>query len=342
MKQLPLILMTILLLLGTIVQGQESNLEEQKTAIYEEEKNALKSKVKQINETFELGGITKEEAEKRKSEVATYHAEKIKKRVADLENGTMASDTTRNKRVSISVGGKNKDGDDSRFKIIINNDDSQNDTISIKKDKKYNRAMQFFKIGFGVNTTITGNQSDINSSPYNVWKSNSFEIGSLHKIRLIKKSNFVKLNVGYSLLWNRYSPEGNQYFVKDEEQTNIEVFEGEVIKSKLSQFQLYVPLGLEFNLGKNKYRFNNGFSFGAGAYMGFNMRTKQKLKISVNGDKDKRVDKDKFNTNTFVYGLYGEIGYESFRFYGKIQMNPLFNNNPVNEFPVHFGVIWQL
>ena len=93
----------------------------------------------------------------------------------------------------------------------------------------------------------------------------------------------------------------------------------------------------------NYFRYNDDRSFkvGLGGYAGFNLGTRQKLKYEDNGEDVKEKIKGNYNTNNFIYGLSGYIGWGDFSLYCKYDLNTIFKDNPVDERNISLGLRWD-
>jgi hypothetical protein len=66
--------------------------------------------------------------------------------------------------------------------------------------------------------------------------------------------------------------------------------------------------------------------------MGFKLGTRQYLEYTdIGGVAIEEVQYNNFNMHKFNYGISGYLGYRSFSFYVKYDLNPLFKNTEVKN-----------
>lgn len=342
-----LVLASLCLIMGKM-QAQDTiqktdpiyKLEKLKESIENEEKEFLKFAVETINKRLENGEITNELAEKLKLEAAKKHALNIQNRWVIAENRIELlgrndmhynDETENSSQISLSIG-----------KVTGLSVRSRNKPI--KYDiRTTNRAL--FAIGFN-NTLIDGQSLD--NSPYKIGGSGFVELGWIWTTRLLKKSNFVRVNYGLSMQWNKLSVKDNLYFVENGNQTTLEEFPLDLKKSKFRTTSLVVPLHFEFgpstmtDKGNSiRYSINNQFKIGVGGFAGVNLSTQQKLKFEENGDNKKQKSKSDFNTTNFLYGVSGYVGVGDFSVYAKYNLNDLFKNQVVDQRNISLGLRWD-
>jgi hypothetical protein len=154
------------------------------------------------------------------------------------------------------------------------------------------------------------------------------------------------LKYGFSVMYNNICPTDNRYFVPDgNKQTNLEVFPYELEDSRLKNVYLVAPVHLEFDFSGNKSKDgNSGFSthkgvrFGIGGYGGFRIKSKQKMYYNIDDDKIRIKTKGNFNANDLIYGVSTYLGYKETSLYLKYDLNPLFENNVVDQNNISLGV----
>jgi len=325
-------------------------LKEQKAKINQQEKEALKYEVENINERLKDGSVKEDEANVLKQKAAEKRALNIENRIAIVDNQInllernqgkmlvlMELDTITGKgiRLGVDINGKPA--------IIFK---SKNWKSEIRYDR---RTYSDFVMAVGLNNAIVEGQS-LNDSPYKIGGSRFFEMGWQWRTRLFKNSNFVRLNYGFSFQFNGLKPKDNQYFVAlDNGQTELQEFEYDLSKSKFRIDNLVFPIHFEFGPSKLKtteetmrYSLRNQFRLGLGGYAGFNMGTRQKLKYDRNGDNVKDKLKRGYNTNDLVYGLSAYAGVDGVLLYVKYDLNPIFKNAAVDQRNVSLGLRFDL
>lgn len=322
-------------------QERIEKLRQQKEMISIEEKAYLKTEVERINQRMENRNITAEEAEDLKLEKARMRALNIENRMAIIDN-------------EIALLERNDDAYklDSDTKGEIAMTIGPNTRFSFKSKNKVPKydvrtsSQLLFAIGFN-NTLIDGENLD--NSPYKIGGSGFVELGWIWSTRLLKNSNFVRVNYGLSFQWNKLSIKDNLYFVDNGTITTLEEFPLELRKSKFRTTSLVVPLHFEFGPTKMKdygdrirYFNDDQFKIGIGGFAGVNVSTLQKLKFKENGDTQKQKINTDYNTSDFVYGLSGYIGVGEFSIYAKYNLNELFKDQAVAQHNVSLGLRWAL
>lgn len=306
-----------------------------------QEKDFLRAEVEGINLRLEKAEITKEKAEELKQEAAQKRAMNIENRVAIIDNQI---ELLRRNDESYQSGGKTNSDVIVSFGKKNGLYRNRNET-PVKYDIRTANHL-LFAIGF--NNTIIDGQS-LDDSPYKIGGSGFVELGWLWNTRLLENSNFVRVNYGVSLQWNKLSIKDNQYFVADGNETSLETFPLELKKSKFRTTSLVVPLHFEFGPSKMKdygdrirYFTDDQFKIGLGGFAGVNLTTQQKLKYRENGNNQKQKNKSDFNTTNFVYGVSGYVGVGDFSVYAKYNLNTLFKNQAVDQRNLSLGVRWAM
>lgn len=212
-----------------------------------------------------------------------------------------------------------------------------------------NRSYGFLVMGISFNNAMT-EEGGINDTPYRFGGSRSFEIGYARRTPVFRNSNWLNLVYGFSFQFNGLKPEGNRIFVNNDGVTELQEFEFNLSKNKFRMDNIIVPLHLELassrrvtNVNNVRYINGNEFKLGVGGFVGLNMTTLQKLEYR--NENDRRV-KDKlksgYNTNTIIYGLSAYLGWNDFAFFAQYNLNPIFKNNPVDEYNFQIGVRYEI
>ncbi|MCP4976572.1 MAG: hypothetical protein GY931_10460 [Maribacter sp.] len=333
-------------------QQKVEQLKKQKERISEQEKEALKIEVEEINKQFEKNEISYEEAKVLKESTAKKRALNIENRIAIVENEILLLE--RNNGEVMNVEAMDSIGVSS---LEINIDLKRADGSSmlwekrrrLKKELKYDRrTYSDFVMAIGLNNAIIDGQS-INDSPYKIGGSRFFELGWSWRTRIFTNTNFARLNYGFSFQFNGLKPKGNQYFLVENGQVELQDFEYDLKKSKLRMDNLVFPVHLEFGPSKlhktektMRYSLTNQFRFGLGAYGGFNIGTRQKLKYNRNGEKVEDKLKRGYNTNDLVYGLSAYVGFDGVLLYAKYDLNPIFKDAPIEQNNISLGLRFDL
>lgn len=315
--------------------SQESNkeklFEKQKQEIITEEKEKLRRKVEMYNAQLENKVITQEDAEKLKKEAAKLHAKNIENRLAILEN-------------ELEFQERNE-GSGNMVSIEFGSDGKVLQVVSTEKDRKYdNRTTSDLVIAAGFNNALEEGQS-LNDSDFKIGGSRFFEIGWAWKTRVFDNSNWLRLKYGFSFQFNGLKPTDNRYFVENEGITELEEFDFDLDKSKFRMDNLVIPVHFEFGPSTKtetaktiRYNADGKLKLGLGGYAGLNIGERQKLKYSVDGDKKKDKLKGSYNTNNFVYGLSGYLGWGGATLYAKYDLNPIFQDPNIELHNVSIGL----
>jgi hypothetical protein len=305
--------------------------------ITKEEKQALKNEVEAVNIQLELRKITKDEADKEKQRLAEIRAKNIEERVA-LEQKKLED------LVQQKVDGKITDSDTLKKPTNIIIKWEKGDKDCVKECKPEKRTTSQFVLAWGFNNLVTNKA--VANSDYYYWQSHFFEWGFTNNTRIFKEDNLLHLKYGFSVMYNNICPTDNRYFVPvDNNQTNLEVFPYELECSRFKNVYLVAPLHLEFDFsgnklknGKSGFSTHKGFRLGIGGYGGFRIKSKQKLFYDQGDDKVRIKTKGNFNANDFNYGVSSYIGYKATSLYVKYDLNPLFENNVVDQNNISLGV----
>jgi hypothetical protein len=305
--------------------------------ITKEEKSALKTEVEAVNVALQNGKINKEEADKEKQKLAETRAKNIETRVAvEQENlKTLVQNKVDGQITGLDTLKK-------PTKIILKWE--KGDKNYVHKAKAEKRTTSQFVLAFGANNLVT-NKAVANSDFY-YWQSHFLEWGFTKNTRIFKNDNLLHLKYGFSVMYNNICPTDNQYYVPGANgQTNLEVFPYKLEDSRLKDVYLVAPLHLEFDFSGNKSNYgNSGFSthkgvrFGIGGYGGFHIKSKQKMYYNIDDDKIRIKTKGDFNANDFIYGVSTYLGYKETSLYLKYDLNPLFENNSVDQHNISLGV----
>ena len=337
-------------LLTTNVYSQETeepnkisvnSLEKQKGRIVEYEKEKLKKEIDEINEKILNGEISENDANNLKQELAEKHALNIENRSAIIDN----------KIELIERNGDNEEKNTSYFSINFGDEDADNIRnfgVSIKRKKSdivYDRRTTTGGfLAFGLNNVITSVES-LEDSDYKVGGSRFFEIGWDWNTRVFDNTNWLRIKYGLAFQFNGLKPTDNRYLVDTGEQTELQTFPLDLKKSKFRMDNFVIPVHFEFgpstkveNKDYFRYATHSHFKVGLGGYAGINMSTRQKLKFKDDGERKNQKLKANYNTNNFVYGLSGYIGWGAGSLYAKYDLNPIFKNNVKEQRNISLGL----
>ncbi|MCV9932615.1 hypothetical protein OIU80_09995 [Flavobacterium sp. LS1R47] len=306
--------------------------------VTKEEKAALKQEVEVVNVQLSEGKITKEEADKKKIQLAEARAIIIEQKVTVAQNEL-------NDLVQQKVDGKIKEKDSTRTYIIsFDCKRCGKDKDSIYREK---RTTSQFVFAAGLNNLVT--DGSIKNSDYRFMGSHFYEWGFTFNSRILKDHNLLHAKYGLSLMYNNLRPTENRNFVVDGKQTVLEVNPINLDDSRFRNVYLVMPLHLEFDFsgsktenGKTYFRTHKSFRFGIGGYAGINVKSKQILKYDQDDIKEKVIAKGDYNVNNFIYGLSTYMGYKDVSLYLKYDLNPLFTDNEIKQNNVSLGLRFDL
>lgn len=306
-------------------------------AITKEEKAALKEEIESVNRQLENGTISTHEADLQKQRFAEVRAKNIETRVAEEQD--KLDELVRN-----HVDGKLKDTTKVygiTFRVTKNKD-------SIRAAGEQRTTSQFV-FAFGLNHLETNNS--IAHSDYKVWGSHFYEWGVTWNTRLAKNHNLLHAKYGLSLMYNNLRPTDNRYFLEDGKQTVLVESDINLKESRFRNVYIVAPVHLEFDFtkpktnmdGKKIFRTHDSFRMGIGGYVGGNIKSKQILKFrDENNNRVRQVTHGDYNVNDFIYGLSAYIGYGEVSLYAKYDLQPLFENNAVDQRNISLGVRFDL
>ncbi len=317
-----------------------------KEKIIQEEKDALKAEVENINKRVENGNLDEAEAETLKKAAAEKHAFNIENRVAIVDN----------KMALLQRNGEIEENEDkSYFAISLGNEDADNTRVfevSVKGKEKgvvYDRRTSSAPVfAFGLNNVITKGES-LEDFDFKVASSRFVELGWAWKTRVFKNNNWLRVKYGLSFQFNGLKPTDNRIYVDTGEQTELQTFSSKLDKSKFRMDNLVIPIHFEFGPSRKnetekyfRYSTDSHFKVGLGGYGGINLSARQKLKFEEDGKNQKEKLKSDYNTNNFTYGLSAYIGWGATTLYAKYDLNTIFKNNAVAQRNASLGVRFDL
>lgn len=344
-----------LFLVSHVAFGQEDYqkkieaLKIEKQRIIEQEKDALKFEVRDINQRLEDGDISENEARILKEEVAKQCALNIENRVAIVENQIALLE--RNKGEVLTL--REIDtiyGDRMRIGLLIDGKPAITfNSNRWKKEIKYDRrTYSDFVMAIGLNNAIIEGQS-LSDSPYKIGGSRFFEMGWQWRTRVFKNSNWLRFNYGFSFQFNGLKPDGNRIFVQDGDQTFLEEFEYDLDKSKFRMDNLVFPVHFEVGPSRlrktertMRYSIRDQFRLGFGGYGGFSLGTRQKLKYNRDGENVKDKLKRDYNSSDLIYGVSGYMGFDGVLLYLKYDLNPIFKDAEVKQNNISLGLRFDI
>lgn len=342
MRNFKIYLIVFVCLFASKMQAQESfegkakDIASRIETIVKEEKNELKVEVEAVNEQLAQGQLTNEEADEKKKALAEARAKTIEEKVAKLEEELHVL-------VQDKVDGKIKVIDTSKT-ITVHID---KDFFSHHKNKCSNgekRTTSQFVFAFGANNLVTDKQ--VANSDFKYWKSHFYEWGLTYNTRILKEDNLLHFKYGMSLMYNNLRATDDRYFVKNGAQTDLVTSTVHLDESRFRNVYIMVPLHLEFDFtkkeirdGANYFRTHKSMRVGLGGYAGFRVKSKQILCFDdASGNDVEQKTKGNYNVNDFNYGLSTYVGYRATSLYLKYDLQPLFENNTVDQNNISLGL----
>ena len=323
-------------------EGRAKNIASKIENIVKDEKNQLKTEVEAVNVQLAQGKLTNEEADAKKKTLAEERAKIIETKVASLEEELLVL-------VQEKVDGKIKYRDTSNTMetITVRVDKS---IFSHKKDcsKGEKRTTSQFVFAFGANNLVTDKQ--VANSDFKYWKSHFYEWGLTCNTRILKEDNLLHLKYGMSLMYNNLRATDDRYFVKNGAQTDLVTSTVHLDESRFRNVYIMVPLHLEFDFTKkeirddvNYFKTHQSVRVGLGGYAGFRVKSKQILCFDDAGGNDvEQKTKGNYNVNDFNYGLSTYVGYKATSIYLKYDLQPLFENNAVDQNNISLGLRFDI
>jgi hypothetical protein len=362
MKSLKAVCLFLLLALMTAPLGAQTTnyeskiraLNQKKEKIKEQEKAALKAEIEGVETRLRKGEITADEAQSAKEEFARKRALNIENRIAIIDNQIALLERNKGEQLDmkraepevaqIRIGWGNQDDEEFEqfFGFSIKNSEW-------KRQVKYDRrTYSDLVMAFGLNDVIVGGDAG-NGSPYEIGSSRFFELGWQWRTRVFENSNWLRFHYGISFQFNGLSPEGNQIFVTNGDQTELIDPGFNVRKAKLRMDNLIVPVSFEVGPSRVRekpdrirYSIHRQFRLGFGGYAGLNIGTRQKLKYDQNGERIKDKLKRDYNTGDVVYGLHLYAGVGGTLIYTRYELSPFFTNAAVDQNLISLGLRFDL
>jgi hypothetical protein len=151
-------------------------------------------------------------------------------------------------------------------------------------------------------------------------------------VRLGGKQSPAYVVFGPEFAFNNYMLEGNNKWINQNGLTSVvpETNGRQYQKTKLATSTFTVPLMVQFKFREKDAstgHSRNGFTIGAGGFVGYRLGSWTKLKYFEEGNTYKDKNYGSYNLTDWQYGLQGVIGYRSLQFFAKYNLNELFREN---------------
>lgn len=286
-----LILLFILFSIQVAVFGQEKFEDRVKyikrniEIITKQEKDALKTKVEEINQKLANKEISQEQADEMKKIEAEKSADQIAIRVEPFENElrelVKGEINTNPEKDEDSRATTLDDEDDDMDKNENDDNDKDNDRPNSKKKRgdiknrsdwdwdfdwdfdwgtrrKKNRGEPItttqFVFAIGLNNLISGNDpGTLEGNGIKISNSRFYEWGWTWKTRLTPNSPFLNLKYGFSFTYNNLRPDNNQYYIKDGNKTVLAQHPFQLTNEPYFRMNNFVlPVHIEFDFSKSR------------------------------------------------------------------------------------------
>jgi hypothetical protein len=157
-------------------------------------------------------------------------------------------------------------------------------------------------------------------------------IGLDASVRLGGKKSPAYVVFGPEFAFNNYMLEGNNKWINQNGLTSVvpETNGRQYQKTKLATSTFTVPLMLQFHFREKNPttgRSREGFTIGAGGFVGYRLGSWTKLKYFEEGNTYKDKNYGSYNLTDWQYGLQGVVGYRTLQFFAKYNLNELFREN---------------
>lgn len=179
------------------------------------------------------------------------------------------------------------------------------------------------------------------NSEFGYLRSNSVEWGIAARTPFNKTSNKWGIRYGLGFKYNGLATTQNKEFSLNGNQTVTTASTNQLRKNYayLRNTYITIPVSLDFttttktyNEANRRFTSKDGFNFGIGGYIGYNINSKQHLRYNdANDYKIYEQQKGDWNVNDFQYGVMAYAGADSFKLIFKYDLSPVFSNNTVDQ-----------
>jgi len=217
-------------------------------------------------------------------------------------------------------------------------------TSKEKKEKKFHSHLDGF--GLGINTYLNSNGGTKLTMGPNGERYDLMDLNHSKSINVVLNitsfsqplySKYIGLTVGVGTEWHNYRFSNDITIEKNKTTNAIDVIKldpnSNVVKTKLTDWWLNVPVAVEFNGGRNKSLYA---SVGAVGSLLLNSHTKI---VTDDGGKKKDKNWNAFYLNPFRVSLMAKVGYGDFGVYATYSMTQMFQDGKGPElYPFAAGV----
>ncbi|WKW45857.1 outer membrane beta-barrel protein [Myroides sp. JBRI-B21084] len=305
---------------------------QQNTAIKEAAANdelSLTDKIKVVNAQVDGSKITKEQA----YQIITKFTNE---QSVEAEGTSYYEPVIEVEEVTVQEGEPTKQYDydwgksDSPFDLAMG---VQADTVA-----KYRTKSSIF-IAFGVGNVAT--DGAFANSEFGYMRSNTVEVGIAARTPFNENNNKWGVRYGLSINYNGLATTQNNEFMVMGNQTGTTASAKNLRKgyTYLRNAYITVPFSLDFttttktyNNANRRFKTNEGYNFGLGAYLGYNVDSKQILRYTkADGYKVYEHQKGDWNVTNFQYGVMAYAGTDKFKLVFKYDLNPVFTDNLIDQ-----------
>ncbi|MGR3811157.1 outer membrane beta-barrel protein [Jiulongibacter sp. NS-SX5] len=188
--------------------------------------------------------------------------------------------------------------------------------------KSHRRENMFDKKDFGLVLALNNFDAAVDMPELSTWQSRYVALQWRRNNKLITGRHVdVALGTGLEFAWNNLMMRYDEQYFEAGNISDFELVDETLIKSKLVNNFVNIPVMLQFGFKESNFR------LGIGAYGGVRINSYQKFEDAYG----KFKEKGEYNLRRFNYGLMAEAGRGDVRLFAKYDMQPLFNdNNPIN------------
>lgn len=193
-------------------------------------------------------------------------------------------------------------------------------------------------LAFGVGNVAT--DGAFANSEFGYMRSNYFEWGVAARTPFSKTNNKWGIRYGLGFKYNGLATTQNRQFAFSGHETVTVTSPVSLRKNYAYLRNTYVtiPISLDFtttskvyNEANRRFTTKEGYNFGIGGYVGYNINSKQHLRAEVGDNKIYTQQKHDWNVNDFQYGLTAYAGKDHFKLVLKYDLSPVFTNNLVDQ-----------
>ena len=210
--------------------------------------------------------------------------------------------------------------------------------VEIDTVVKYRRTSGVY-VSFGfANVAVDGAFAN---SEFGYLRSNSLDWGIAFRAPFNQNSNKWGIRYGLGFKINSLATTQNREFALNGDQT-VTTTSSKGLKNnsaRLKNSYLYIPISLDFtsstkvyNKANRKFINKQGFNFGLGGYIGYNVGSQQNLRYE-NVDNYEIFERQKgdWNVSSFQYGLSAYAGFDILKLVFNYDLNPIFKDNPTQQ-----------